>query len=130
MCDFILLIEDDPDDEFIGRRVLAKNGFSRIESIRDGRLAMDRLFSEEPLPCLVILDLKLPKVGGLRLLSHIRGNGKTKELPVIVLSSSSNPDEIAAATSYPLTTYLCKPLTEMALKDALAALGVNPFQPI
>lgn len=124
MDHLVMLVEDDIDDEFIGRRILVKNGFPRIETARDGKLAIDRLFSERPLPSLVILDLKLPKIDGLKVLREIRNDHRTRALPVIVLSSSTNPDEVAAATSFAQTTYLCKPLTENTLRTALSYLGV------
>jgi two-component system response regulator len=88
----ILLVEDNPDDEVLTRRALRKVGLAdeQIAVAHDGVEALDYLFgaSRRPLPRLVLLDLKLPKVDGIEVLRRIRADERTRLLPVVILTSS------------------------------------------
>jgi two-component system response regulator len=93
----ILLVEDNPDDEVLTLRALRKNGLAdeQIVVACDGVEALDYLFgcaaasaSHRPLPRLVLLNLKLPKVDGLEVLRHLRADERTRLLPVVIMTSS------------------------------------------
>ena len=107
----VLLVEDNDDDSFIAIRTLRKIGIATITVATDGQKALDMLFtSGEPLPDLLVLDLKLPKVGGLKVLEEIRRQERTMYLPVLVLTSSSDPKDIETCRDLGVLTYLTKPL--------------------
>ena len=90
----ILLVEDNPNDQILTLRALRKIGLAgeQIAVARDGVEALDYLFgasaSRRPLPRLVLLNLKLPKVNGLEVLRHLRADERTRLLPVVILTSS------------------------------------------
>ena len=130
----ILLVEDDPADREFVLWALKKNHVTNKTVLAgDGMEALDYLFGRgEPqagrnpsaLPVLVLLDLKLPKLGGLEVLKAIRADARTRTLPVIVFTSSS--EEKDALISYCLGTngYLCKPLDFEKFNQAALKLGL------
>lgn len=84
----ILLVEDNPDDELLTRRALKKSGIpNRVAVVRDGAEALELLLGAEELPRMVLLDLNLPKMDGLEVLSRLRADARTRSLPVVVLVS-------------------------------------------
>jgi two-component system response regulator len=101
----ILLVEDNPDDEALTIRALKKHNIAnRVEVARDGVEALDYLFGSGPhasreasLPQLVLLDLKLPRMDGLEVLKHIRADARTRLLPVVVLTSSREEQDIVSS---------------------------------
>jgi two-component system, response regulator len=99
----ILLVEDNPDDEFLTVRALKKNNIgNRLVIVRDGAEALDFLFcmgdyaSREPrdLPQLILLDIKLPKMDGLEVLRRVRADPRTSLLPIVVLTSSKEEQDL------------------------------------
>src|SRR5262249_31795384 len=95
----ILLVEDNPKDEALTLRALQKHNLqSTVVVMRDGVEALDYLLPSdgeaEPLPHLVLLDLKLPKVDGLEVLRRLRGHERTRMLPVVILTSSGEERDI------------------------------------
>lgn len=109
----ILLVEDDPDDESLTVRALTKNKIlNRIIVAHDGAEALDYLFGKEkrPLPELVLLDLKLPKVDGLEVLRRIRGEERTKMLPVIIFTSSKEDKDVVNGYKLGCNSYVRKPV--------------------
>ncbi len=127
----ILLVEDNPDDEFLTLRILRKLvGGATIEVTRDGVATLDYLFGRQdgapsvPLQ-LILLDLQLPKVGGLEVLQQIAAHEATREIPVIVLSSSDSPHEIDRCRELGAFCYLCKPLSLDRLRNCLAQLNLE-----
>src|SRR4051812_28772401 len=93
----ILLVEDNPDDELLTLRSLRKaNIGNRIEVARDGAEALDFIFGQDDaeLPSLVLLAFKLPKIGGLQVLARIRADERTRRIPVVILTSSTEPVDI------------------------------------
>lgn len=120
----ILLVEDNCDCEELALRALRKAGFESVEVARDGAEALGRLLAhgdsrldaEEPI---VLLDLKLPKIDGVDVLKKIRSDERTKDLRVIALSASENPDEIENCLSLGVVAVLSKPLDTEALKRTL-----------
>jgi two-component system response regulator len=126
----ILLVEDNPKDEALTLRALKKNKIiNEVRIARDGAEALDILFSEkggadDALPQLVLLDLKLPKVDGLEVLKRIRTEPRTRLLPVVILTTST--EEADRLTSYRLgvNSYIRKPVDFAQFLDAVNQLGL------
>ena len=111
MPKLILLAEDSSSDELLTARALQKTGVPMEVSIaRDGEEALARLLAEKtgPLPDLVLLDLKLPKLSGLDVLARLRADPRTRHLPVVILSSSDKPEDVAAAYRIGCNGYMSK----------------------
>lgn len=114
--DVILLVEDNPDDVTLTLHAFAKHDFDqKIVVARDGAQAIDLLFpeddSEPPLrPAIILLDINLPKIGGLDVLRRIRGESATHAIPVIMLSTSSEDRDIAESYDIGANSYIRKPV--------------------
>lgn len=126
----LLLVEDNEDDRFLTTRILRKLPFPvRIETARNGDEALRIIeSSDDPdrvLPDMVLLDLQMPKIGGLNLLGKIREKFNPEVLPVIVLSSSDNPGDIAACTALGISAYLPKPIDINLLQEHFHPKGVE-----
>jgi CheY-like chemotaxis protein len=118
--DAILLVEDNEDDVFLMQRALKRAGIiNPVQLAEDGRIAIDYLsgsgkFSDRaayPVPKAVFLDLKLPIKDGFEVLSWIRSQPELKEMPVIILSSSSEPADVDRAAELGSNSYMVKPPT-------------------
>lgn len=129
----ILLVEDNPDDEELARMALEESRVANQVSIaRDGAEALEHLFSEEgdgtrvmdPLPAVVLLDLKLPKVDGLEVLRRIRGDQRTRLLPVVVLTSSSEEEDILESYGLGANSYMRKPVDFDQFHDMVKQFGM------
>lgn len=125
----ILLVEDDPDHEALAIRALRKaNVVNEIRVARDGAEALDYMKSvsdgSEPLPQLVLLDLKLPKVEGLEVLRHIRSSDRTQLLPVVVLTSSDEERDIVTSYRLGVNSYIRKPVNFTDFAEATRQLGM------
>ena len=114
----ILVADDDQNDVFFLRRAFQKSGLDHsVIHVSDGQEAIDYLRGEAdysdrtrfPLPSLLLLDLKMPKVDGFDVLNWLRGRSELKQLPVVVLSSSSREDDIQRARSLGADDYRVKP---------------------
>ncbi|ABB33431.1 response regulator receiver protein [Geobacter metallireducens RCH3] len=128
----ILLVEDNPDDEVLTLRALRKHNIaSEITVARDGVEALDFLFGTgthggrdtTTMPCLVLLDLKLPKVDGLEVLRRIRSDERTKLLPVVVFTSSNEEQDILECHTLGANSYIRKPVDFNHLSEALRLIG-------
>jgi len=118
----VLLVEDNSDDEFLARRVLRKAGITVIRVARDGQEALDMLLtSGEPLPEMLILDLRLPKIDGLKVFSELRRQEKTMSLPVLILTSSDDPEDREACLRLGALAFLIKPLELNDLKQLFSS---------
>src|SRR5580704_14142944 len=103
----ILLVEDNPDDEKLTLRALTKNNLTKVVVARDGVEALDYLFATGAYagrdigaaPTVVLLDLKLPRLDGLGVLRRLRADERTKRLPVVVLTSSKEEQDLARSYS-------------------------------
>lgn len=130
--DLILLIEDNPDDEALTLRALKKNNIANeVVVARDGAEALEVLFHQgahahraPTLPALVLLDLNLPKIDGLGVLKRIRAEERTKMLPVVVLTSSKQDDDIVASYSNGANAYVRKPVEFADFMEAMKTLGM------
>ena len=115
----ILLVEDNPDDVELTRIAFAEADLdSRLEVVRDGAEALDYLFARgahagrDParLPSIVLLDLNLPKVDGREVLQAIRANEATRSLPVVMLTTSTEPFDVDASYALGANSYIRKPV--------------------
>ena len=123
----ILLVEDNPDDEELAIRALAKNNVAnRIKVVRDGEEALKFLFGDEEgdKPSLILLDLKLPKIDGLEVLRQIRADGRTALLPIVVLTSSSEERDIVESYRLGANSYVRKPVNFEQFTEAVRQLGL------
>src|SRR5215831_16854073 len=125
----ILLVEDNADDEELTMRSLKQcNLANEIVVVRDGVEAIDYLHGERAtataLPAVVILDLKLPKLGGLVVLKRIREHARTRTLPVVVLTSSAEDSDILATYDLGGNSYVRKPVKMDDFARATAQLGL------
>lgn len=129
----ILLVEDNPMDEELTLRALMKSKIlNPVVVARDGVAALDYLFARGPhvgrsrvdLPQLVLLDLKLPKLDGLEVLKEIRQNELTKLLPVVILTSSVEEDDVAQGYSLGANSYVRKPVDFDHFSEAVRQLGL------
>jgi DNA-binding response OmpR family regulator len=125
----ILLVEDDPDHEALAIRALRKaNVANEIHVARDGAEAiayMEAIVAgTNPMPQLVLLDLKLPKVEGLEVLRAIRSATKTSILPVVVLTSSDEERDIVASYRLGVNSYIRKPVNFTDFAEATRQLGM------
>nr|MBL8457221.1 response regulator [Zoogloeaceae bacterium] len=126
----ILLIEDNPDDEALTLRAISKNAIGNpVVVARDGVEAVDYLFGgtatggDQGLPAIVLLDLKLPRIDGLEVLRRIRADERTALLPVVILTTSSEPRDIEQAYQLGANSYIRKPVDYQQFVQTVAALA-------
>lgn len=129
----IVLVEDNPRDEELTLRALRKNNIAnQIVILRDGADALDYLLargayaarSAEDIPQVVLLDLKLPKVDGLEVLKEIRSDERTKRVPVVILTSSVEEEDLIRGYDLGANSYIQKPVDFKAFVDAVGQLGM------
>ena len=126
----ILLVEDNPDDEELTLRALRHAKIANdVVVARDGSEAVEALLGSEgnepgPLPAVVLLDLKLPKLSGIDVLRRLRADPRTKLLPVVVLTSSSEDEDMLRSYECGANSYVRKPVEFAAFAAAVAQLGV------
>jgi two-component system response regulator len=129
----ILLVEDNPDDVELTIRALKKNNIANaIDVVRDGEEALDYLAATDKyanrqpadLSQVVLLDLKLPKIGGIEVLRALRADPRTKLLPVVVLTSSSEEPDIITGYQLGANSYMRKPVNFVDFLEAVRQLGL------
>ncbi len=129
----ILLVEDNADDELLTLRALRKASVAnRVEVVRDGAEALDFVFRSgkhagrdaNELPGLILLDLKLPKIGGLQVLERIRADEGTRRIPVVILTSSTEPVDINRGYDLHANSFVSKPVNFQEFSDAVQSLGL------
>ena len=129
----ILLVEDNPDHEALTIRALKKaHVMNEIIVAHDGAEALDLLFGTEgdlgrrpiPLPQLMLLDLKLPKVDGLEVLRRLREDPRTRLIPVVVLTSSDEEGDVVSSYRVGANSYVCKPVDFVQFMEATKQLGL------
>ena len=133
----ILLVEDNPDDEALTLRAFKKSNISNeVVVARDGAEALAYLFPgdgdgdgdgdghDAPRPALILLDLNLPKVGGLEVLRRMQADARTRLIPVVVLTSSKLEEDILDSYRSGANAYVRKPVKFSEFAEAVRALGV------
>ena len=129
----ILLVEDNPDDEALTIRALQKNNIrNKVVVVHDGAEALDFLFctgayanrNPKDMPQVVLLDLKLPKVDGLEVLRRIRADARTSLLPVVILPSSKEEQDIMESYKNGANSYVRKPVDFNQFLEAARQLGL------
>ena len=129
----ILLVEDNADDEELTVRALKRNNVTNeLVVARDGVEALDYLFGTGKyagrntaiLPGLVLLDLKLPKIDGLEVLRRIRADERTRRMPVTMLTSSKQEQDVIRSYDLGANSYIRKPVDFNQFSDAVRQLGL------
>ena len=129
----ILLVEDHPDDEELTMRALGKNKiFNKVGVARDGVQALEYLFGTgahtgrdlSVMPQLILLDLKLPKIDGLEVLRRLRADERTRFLPIVILTSSKEEQDLLKSYKLGANSYVRKPVDFVEFTQAVQQLGL------
>ena len=128
----LLVVEDDPHDAELTLRALLKaNLLNRVQVVRDGVEAMEFLFGEgqhegrrvEDVPRLVLLDLKLPRVNGLQVLRRIKSDPRTRAIPVVILTSSREDQDVVESYGLGVNSYVVKPVSFDRFAESVRQVG-------
>jgi CheY-like chemotaxis protein len=131
--EIILLVEDNPDDVELTKRAFHKNNIANnLVVARDGVEALDYLFCRgayadrniKDTPRLILLDLKLPKLDGLQVLEHMRANECTKLIPVVILTSSKEEQDLISGYKSGANSYVRKPVDFSRFVEAVRHIGL------
>lgn len=129
----ILLVEDNPSDIALTERALVRNNITNTLVVaQDGQEGLDYLFGAgqhagrdvAALPVLILLDLKLPKVDGLDVLRQIRADARTRRVPVVILTSSREEQDVAAGYDLGVNSYIRKPVDFHQFTETIRQLGL------
>lgn len=122
-------MEDNPDDAALALRAFGKAGVpGEVVVLRDGIEALDYLLGTDPspttqAPCVVLLDLNLPRVDGLEVLRRLRADPRTRELPVVVMSSSEQEEDVACSYRMGANAYIRKPVDYAEFVETARSFG-------
>jgi two-component system, response regulator len=124
----ILLVEDNPDDEALTLRALKTNNIlNEVTVAHDGAEALEHLFTDGSAdvrrPGLILLDLKLPKIDGLEVLRRIRADERTRFIPIVILTSSKQEEDVLASYRGGANAYIRKPVRFADFAQAVSTLG-------
>lgn len=128
----ILLVEDNPDEEALTVRALRKSRITNeITAVRDGAEALDYLFGigayagrdMRRMPVLIFLDLQLPGINGIEVLKRIRGDDRTKFIPVVMLTGSAEDRHVAESYRLGVNSFIQKPAEFKAFAEAVRRIG-------
>lgn len=129
----VLLVEDNPNDALLTIRSLKEQNLANeIVHLSDGQAALDYLFAEgtyssrniQKVPKVVLLDLKLPKVGGLQVLKRLRDDARTKLLPIVILTSSQEESDLVESYKLGANSYIVKPVEFENFSKAIREVGL------
>jgi len=125
----ILLVEDNPSHAEMTVRALRRHNISNhIRVAGDGAEACELLFADGRasggIPRVILLDLKLPKIDGMEVLRRIKADPRTRKIPVVVLTSSSEDDDLHACYELGVNSYIVKPVDFQQFTDAVRSLGL------
>jgi two-component system response regulator len=130
---YILLVEDNPDDEALTIRALRKNNIvNEVIVVRDGAEALEYLFGSgafadrdmRDMPAVILLDLRLPKIDGLEVLQRVRADERTKLLPVVILTSSKEEQDLINGYLQGANSYIRKPVDFSEFVEVAGQLGL------
>jgi two-component system response regulator len=125
MTKIILLVEDNADDEELTVEALRQgNILNDIVVVRDGAEALDYLARAKQLPEVILLDLKLPKIGGLEVLKGVRESSRTALLPVVILTSSSEEGDLLSSYRLGANSFVRKPVEFKAFSEVVKQVGL------
>jgi len=128
----ILLVEDNPNDKELTLRALSKHNLTnKLHVVNDGEKALDYIFATGTYvgrdigykPKVILLDLKLPKVDGLEVLREVKSDERTKEIPIVVLTSSTEEQDIVESYGLGVNSYIVKPVEFDKFIDAVSEVG-------
>lgn len=129
----IILVEDNPNDAELMVHSLKKNHLAnKLIVLEDGEQALNYIFCKgeyakrdsDELPKVIFLDLKLPKVNGLEVLEQVKSNDKTKQIPIVIVTSSKEDPDIEAAYRLGANSYVVKPVDFDQFKETINQLGL------
>jgi CheY-like chemotaxis protein len=123
----ILLVEDDPADAELTQRALRRNRLvNKIHWVKDGQEALDYMFAPGtgPLPKLVLLDLKMPKVDGMEVLRKLKAAPATALVPVVIMTSSNEEKDVIESYNLGANSYIVKPVNFESFLDTVAKVGL------
>lgn len=129
----ILMVEDNPDDEALTLRALRKSNLDmQVDVVRDGVEALEYLFGRVepggretgPLPQVMLLDLKLPKMTGLEVLRRVRADARTRLLPIVVLTTSNEERDLVESYALGANSYIRKPVDFGQFMETVRQLGI------
>jgi CheY-like chemotaxis protein len=138
MTGTILYAEDEPNDHFFLRRAFQRAGFpDPLKTVEDGQEALEYLSGDGPfadralypLPSLILLDINMPRKNGLEVLAWIRQEQRFKSLPVLMLTSSEHPADMAKARELGATDYIVKPSVPIKLIELAQSLHARWLSP-
>src|SRR6185295_15422327 len=120
----ILLVEDNPNDAELTQRALRKTEIgARLLVAKDGAEALDRILTDGLRPRVIFLDLKLPKIDGMEVLRRIRADDRTRQIPVVVLTSSQEERDITESYKLGVNSYVVKPVEFDKFYKTVSDLG-------
>jgi two-component system response regulator len=129
----ILLVEDNPNDAEMTQRALNKHNLgNRVHWVQDGQEALDYLLCAGPYsgrdanrqPKLVLLDIKMPKVDGIEVLRRMKSDPATRDIPVVVMTSSNEEQDVVESYRLGVNSYIVKPIQFAAFLDTVAKIGL------
>ncbi len=129
---YILLVEDNPDDVELTKLAFKKNNFAnKIINVEDGEEALEFLFGDHPdgvktngYPVIILLDLKLPKVDGHQVLKKIKSNKTSKLIPVVIMTSSKEEEDIINGYNLGANSYVRKPVDYKEFVEVVNNVGI------
>jgi CheY-like chemotaxis protein len=127
----ILLVEDNPNDAEITLRALKRANFANhVRWLKDGEEALEFLFSEgqfednpRPRPRVMLLDIKMPKVDGIEVLQRIKSDARTRSIPVVMLTSSKEENDLVRSYDLGVNSYLVKPVDFQRFSEEITRVG-------
>ena len=125
MAKRILLVEDDPDDVELALMALRRLDIDAVDIARDGVEALSMVLDrgDEDLPALILLDLKLPRVGGLEVLKRLKSDPRSQKIPIVMLSSSGEERDIDACYRHGANSYVRKQVDFEEHAEAMRQVG-------
>ncbi len=128
----VLLVEDNRDDAELTMRALKRNNLSNaLVHLKDGAEALEFIFGKEPgegkpdrKPKVILLDLKMPKVNGMEVLERVKSDPRTKNIPVVILTSSGEDPDIQKCYALGANSYIVKPVDFDSFAKAVSDIGM------